>query len=73
MLSQVQYQYMCTYIDCDPIYADQINIIYTTTIEKIITSAQTWKGKLNTMTVDEVGASVKNGSLSSFLNLLYYT
>lgn len=73
MLSQVQYQYMCTYINCDPKYADQINIIYTTTIQKIITSAQAWKGKLNAMTVAEVGASVNDGSLNSFLNLLYYT
>ena len=64
---------MCTYINCDQKYADQINIIYTTTIQKIISSAQAWKGKLNEMTVAEVGASVKNGSLSSFIDLVYYT
>lgn len=64
---------MCTYVDCDPKYADQINIIYTTTIQKLITSAQTWKSKLNGMSVNEIGASVKDGSLNSFLNLVYYT
>jgi hypothetical protein len=39
ILSQVTYQYMCTYVTCDPNFASEVNIIYTTTIQKIIASA----------------------------------
>lgn len=72
-LNQMQYQYMCTYLICDPAYLAQINIIYTTTIQKMIATAQTWKSQLNTINSTSLASLIKNGSLGQFINLIYYT
>jgi hypothetical protein len=72
MLSQVTYQYMCTYLACDPNFAGEINIIYTTTIQKLIASALTYKTQLNNMTIPALASSVSNGTMTRFIDLVFY-
>lgn len=66
-------QFMCTYVSCDPRFASEVNIIYTTTIQKVISSALTLKAQLNSMNVSALRASVTNGTLTGFVDLIYYS
>lgn len=67
------FQFMCTYVACDPRFASEVNIIYTTTIQKIISSALTLKSQLNSMNVSTLSTSVRNGTLTRFVDLIYYS
>jgi hypothetical protein len=64
---------MCSYLSCDPSFASEVNIIYSTTIQKIISSAQVWKGQLNQMNASSLGGVVSNGSMTHFIDLIYYS
>lgn len=72
-LSQLTYQYLCTYVNCDPDFASEVNIIYSTTIQKVLATAVGVKGQLNNMTAGALGAAVRNGSLTRFVDLVYYS
>lgn len=72
MLSQVNYQYMCSYLTCDPNFAGEVNIIYTTTIQKLIASALAYKTQLNNMTIPVLASAVSNGTMTHFIDLVFY-
>lgn len=72
MLSQVTYQYMCSYLVCDPKFAGEVNIVYTTTIQKLISSALTYKAQLNNMTIPALASAVSNGTMTRFIDLVFY-
>lgn len=64
---------MCSYLKCDPQFQEEVNIIYTTTIRKIINSAMIWEAQLNQAAPEDIGGNLINNDMKLFIDLAFYT
>lgn len=73
MLINLNLKYLCNYTQCDPRFADEINIIYTSTIKKIFTIINGIIEVLDPYDVTTFKQEILKEDMKFKLDLIYYT
>ena len=72
-LIQLEYSYMCSYMSCDSRFYNEINIIYTATIQKLLKVMNGFITSFNRMTVAQLKTNLTSTTTQFQLDLFLYS